>query len=101
MRTNYRLLIQKIFKTFFYLSIPLVILSVSSGFTNWISFESGRAANYVESKALLHHTGLTADQSGCNLSVTIPGAQVSFPDDFGLLGGKYSVLSVHERIVQV
>ncbi len=94
MRTSHRLHIQKIFKTFFYLSIPLVILSISLGFAGWISFESGRAGSYVESKALLNHTSLTSEQSGCNLSVNIPGAQVSYPDDFGLLAGKYSVLSL-------
>jgi hypothetical protein len=67
---------------------------MSSGFANWISFENGRTATYSESNALLNMTSLTAGHSGCNLAVNVPGAMVSFPDDFGLLAGKYSVLSV-------
>ena len=78
MRTNHRFHIQKIFKTFFYLSIPLLTLNISFGFAGWISFENGRAGSYVESKALLNHTSLTAEQSGCNLSVNVPGTQVLF-----------------------
>jgi len=96
----------KIIKTLFYFSFPFIFLSVSLGFAadKWLSFRDGRATRSTDA-APVNYSAVSIDQAGahpqCKVSLTIPGASITFPNDNGLLAGKYAALSFTSKTVRV
>lgn len=85
---------QKCFKTLIYLSLAVIFLSASLGFAQqWLSFGTGKSV-----PATLSCNDVRVEQTGtnpqCKISINIPGAYLSYPDDFGLLAGKYAALDL-------
>lgn len=73
-------------------SFSILLVCVAFIFAGeWISFQSGRAAPDLSYRAV------SVDKSGtnpqCKIDLSIPGAFVTYPNDNGLLAGKYASLS--------
>ena len=88
----------EIIKTLFYFSFPFIILSVSLGFAEdkWLSFSKGRVTRSSEAASIQSTAvsiGQTQANPRCNIDLAFPGALVTYPDDNGLLAGKYAALS--------
>ncbi len=91
----------KFIKIVCYTSILIVLLSVSIGFAEWISFLDGSVTRSSEAVSSMSCTNVSVDQTGlndqCKVDLTFPGAILEYPDDNGLLAGQYAVLGLKNQ----
>ncbi len=90
-------------KSFLFSCFTILVLCVSfsiAGESAWISFKDGSVLRGPQVAAdLVSYGNLAVSSSAskpvCNLQVNFPGASVWYPNDNGLLAGKYAALNFH------
>ena len=97
---------RKPIKSFFCIFISLILMSASLAYAQgWTSFTSGKRGNASPAHTALSYNDVSVTTSGahpqCKVSLTIPGASITFPNDNGMLAGKYAALSFTTKSAMV
>jgi len=89
----------------FYLLTLSVLFITSISFAGWVSFASGNRVSVSPAHTALSYSDVGVATGGahpqCNVSLNIPGASITFPDDNGMLAGKYAALSFTTKSARV